>query len=121
LTALPTATYCAQVWALGYLDIIEIVQNSFLRNILELKSITTNAVVRVNSFRMEYRILTMTLKFIVKLLCIEETRYARICYQELFRLSKFSDATKKNNWCLQVQDHFDRNPGYIAAQQRKYS
>jgi hypothetical protein len=67
----------------------------------------------------------MTLKFIVKLLCMEENRYARICYQELFRLSKLSDATKNNNWCLQVQDHFDRlgfsnlwseeNAGDIAA------
>jgi hypothetical protein len=56
--------YCAQFWALGYLDVIEIVQNSFLKKILGVRSITYNAVVRVeaNSFKMEYRILTMALK-----------------------------------------------------------
>jgi hypothetical protein len=86
-------------------------------NIRIIRTITSNAVVRVetNSFRMEYRELTINLKFIVKLLCMKENRYARICYQELFRFSKLSDTTKKNNWCLQVQDHFDRNAGYIAA------
>jgi hypothetical protein len=125
----PTAMYCAQFWALGYLDIIEIVQNSFLKKILGVRSITSNAVVRVetNSFKMEYRILTTTLKFIVKLLCMEGNRCARICYQELFRLS---DATKNNNWCLQVQDHFDRlgfsnlwseqNAGDIAASTEEF-
>jgi hypothetical protein len=39
---------------------------------------------------------------------MKKDRYASLCYQELFRLSKFSDATKRNNWCLQVKDLFDR-------------
>ena len=85
---LPILTYGSEVWGFTVYDNIEMVQRKFCRQYLKVSSTTSNVAVLGECGRHPLYIFYMTrcIKYWLKVLQMENTRYPNACYKMLKRL-----------------------------------
>lgn len=97
-------TNCIPVWGLRYCDILERVQLAFLKRVLLLPTTSPDFVIRLEAGRVKlsYVVLKHTIKWMIKLLEMDDSRLPEMCFLRLRELS--STATdSRYNWALQVK------------------
>jgi hypothetical protein len=99
-----TVLYSGQIWAMLYMDILEKVQSKFLRRTFHLGFTTPTFAMRIEtgSSKLKTSLAKLIINFVIRILHLEESRIARICYEEL---SKTADVDpKRYNWVTSMRD-----------------
>jgi exonuclease III len=99
-----TVLYSGHVWAWQYSDILEKVQSRFIRRLFHLGFKTPTYVMRLetNSTKIQHTLGKLIINFVIRILSMENSRIAKICYVELF---KTADADpKRYNWVTSLRD-----------------
>lgn len=101
--------YCSHIWGLRYMDEIEKVQNAFLRRLFNLSQGSPNYAMRLEAGRnpLKVRVIKQALTFIIKILDMDDDRYAKKCYNKLLSLSQNPHEKSQYNWVLQIQQLLD--------------
>lgn len=103
--AVSVPLYASHIWGLRYVDEIEILQNKFMHRALGVSRLVPNYVLRLETGRpcIFFKILKQCLHYWVKLLCMNESRYTRKCFDALFSNSNEDDINAAYNWVSQVK------------------
>lgn len=101
---LPSILYAAETWSLRYMDLIEICQIKFFKNLFYWPQNTPSHVARleIGLTKLNVKILSLTLNWWSKILLMPESRYPKACYQRLLRLDG-TTASSKYNWATQLK------------------
>jgi len=97
--------YGAEIWGVEKAEILETIQSSFLKYALNLPRCAANHIVRIegNRVKIEFNIFKRALKFLTKLLEMENTRIPKIVWQKLVHINNLSEQNKGSNWASQLQ------------------
>ena len=101
--------YSAVVWSIRYLENIEKVQLCFFKSLLNLPLNTPDCVLRLETGNSPIALVVfkLTLKWIIKLINMENFRYPKICFLKLKDLAqRFPTNNDKYNWISQINTNF---------------
>lgn len=89
--ALSVLAYSCQIWGLNFLDLIEGVQLSFFKKLLNLPNCTLNYAVRIETGASYLALLVLknTLLWLNKVLLMENSRIPKRCLMRFIKLSRF--------------------------------
>jgi len=106
----PVSLYCAHIWSLMHIYELEKISNYYYKRALGVGIDTANAVIKLETseFTIMTFIIKMLIKYVIKLMNMEDSRYPKICYKQLYRNSRNSNEDSKYNWCSQVKCIFDK-------------
>ena len=104
-----TLLYCVSVWGLRYTNLLEQAQVNFYKHLFNLSKHTPNYLIRIelNLKSISIFIIKLTVKYLIKILKMEQHRYPRLCYNRLFILDSTPNNKAKYNWVSQVGNIFE--------------
>lgn len=73
--------YLSPIWALRYLDKLEITQVEFYKRLLNLPRCTSSSALRLdlNLDKLEIKVISATVNWIIKILEMDDSRYPKVC------------------------------------------
>lgn len=100
--------YSSHIWGLSYLDIIEKVQLQFYRRLLGISRYTANYVIRleVGLPKIEIKVVKQALQFWKKLVSLDNTRNAKLCFMALCKNADEPNCNTRYNWALSMKKYF---------------
>ena len=103
-----TVLYSSPFWCVNYLPILEKLQCTFFKKILNLPSCTPGYAVRleVNRCHISLKIFKLILNWINSIILMPNNRYPKIVFLKLTELSKRPDCILKYNWISLIKKHF---------------
>lgn len=122
--------HCIGVWGLRYPDILETAQVTFVKRLLSLPIHTPSYILRLETGLPNICVMVfkLALSWLHKILCMDESRYPRICYDRLVYLDANGLSSRQYNWVSQVgmllldagcgRSMSDLNAGYLRANKR---
>lgn len=101
-----TLLYGSEVWSLRYEDTIEKCQTLFYKSVYCLPKSTASYMLRLEMgvVKLFYHAFSMVLEWWLKLLKMPDTRYPRLCYDQLVLLDQRSSNVAKYNWCTLLKN-----------------
>lgn len=100
------ALYCAPIWSLRYLSQLETIHTRYFKKLLGLQRCTPNYIVRLETgtTKISVTVIKQTLKYILKILKMDNARYPRMCLERLLDLDNSPVNKSKYNWVSQIND-----------------
>jgi len=97
--------YGAEIWAIDKSESLETIQSSFIKFALNLPRCTANYLARIegNRFKIEYNIFKRSMKFLTKILEMEDTRIPNLVRRKLNLINESTELTTIPNWSSQLQ------------------
>lgn len=102
--------YAAEVWALRYMEPIEVIQSRFIKSLFLWQRNTPNFIVRLETGRYKLKVLLLKriLNWWVKLSNMSEERLPRLCFNRLIEIDKIRTKHEYDfNWVTQVRSIFE--------------
>ena len=100
--------YSSPLWCVNYLRILEKLQYTFFKRLLNLPSCTPGYAVRLETGRahLSLKIFKLVLDWISKVILMPINRYPKVVFMKLLELSKNQNCILKYNWISLVKKHF---------------
>lgn len=96
--------YCGEIWALRYLEELEVVQSKFIKSIFYWPRTTPGYLVRleVGCVKLSYHLIKLSINWWIKLLKMSPERLPRVCFDRLVALDR-NGSQVKYNWVAQLR------------------
>lgn len=103
-TILSILLYGAPVWGLRYVEELEVIQTDFYKRLLLLPRNTPHCIIRLEcgATRIALKLLSLTWKFIIRILKMENSRLPKICLTKM-QSSYLPTSNPKYNWVSQLE------------------
>lgn len=100
--------YTSHLWGLSYNDTIEQVQTYFYKRLLGVSCFVPNHVIRleVGVPKIEVKMLKQALMYWIRLMLMDDSRYAKKCFIALRKNADQTDCIKKYNWAASMKEYF---------------
>lgn len=95
-----TLLYCAPMWGLLYVDLIEKIQMEFYKRLLNVPITTANYLLRLelDLRKLSLNVLSATINYIVRVLQMPDDRYPKVCLLRQFDLYSSNPVVDKFVW-----------------------
>ena len=105
----PTALYGSQIWSLRYLESMEQLQHTFIKRALGISRLAPSYLLGLETGMqpLACRIIKLTFRFVIKLLKMNNDRYAKQCFLSLLCI-KTAYTDIRYNWIRQIDNILDK-------------
>lgn len=100
--------YGSHIWALRYMDIVEQFFVQFYKRLLGVSRCTASYLITLETddYTGKIKVVTQAVKYWLKLLRMEDNRYAKNCFLHLFAESNNTNVDTRYNWVAQMREIF---------------
>ncbi|KAL1446553.1 hypothetical protein WDU94_013947 [Cyamophila willieti] len=100
-----TTLYGCEVWAWRYVEELEKVQSQYFKSVLFLPRFTPGYCLRIelDIIKLKLIVFKKMLAWWCKLLKLEDTRYSKVCFNQLVRMQEWTGHDVRYNWATQLQ------------------